>query len=240
EALIAGGATRGASSSTVKKWRTGELTFPQPALTAQLDDLLGADGELVELLTEIRRLEQPDELPSAAGRERPAEAAPAPAPEPAAPPAEPTAPAGPAVAEPPPSRRTTLLVVGAVAVVGLVVVAAAVVAARGDGGAVDTAGPRPCPAEVGALDADLTGQANAGLWRDALRSAFADGTRERVATCATAPARRANQLIVQELVPRVGPPAALVVSIDRPADHFYLSPSLWQTYRLLLAPEDPT
>jgi hypothetical protein len=123
------------------------------------------------------------------------------------------------------ARRGAAAVAAAIALVAVALVSVVVWRARGDDRA---AGGARCVGAVGDLSPELAAMANAGLWRDSLVAALADPNREKVAICPLGPARRIDDLVVQELRSNEGPwPAALAVSVVSPARRHYLAPTLW-------------
>jgi hypothetical protein len=250
EALQERGVSRGASPSSVKKWRTGRFAPPPAEVLVALERLIGTGSELSDLLASI--------TPDAPGNDAGPPDVPGDEPRPGASDAsgrgddrspagagsdKPAAGAypGPDTAAAARSRLRRRALAASAVLAAIILVAAVLIANRRssdpDGGRVGAdrdAGGGSCAVAVGSLPAELSSGPAAEQWTTAFATAYRDAGGRAEVGCPTAPVEAWEQLLVQKLPgPADGAPGALVVLADGPKQHFYFNPALWASYQLI-------
>jgi hypothetical protein len=243
EALQERGVLRGASPSSVKKWRTGRFAPPPADVLVVLERVLGTGTELADLLASITPdvpANGADDVPgneadaTSDGASEPPEQGDGPSIADHDPGASATG-AYPGAASPRRNLRRRALAAAAVVAV-IVLVGGALLVNRRSSGEVEAGrknAQAPCPVAVGSLPDELSSRSSAAKWKEAFATAYREAGGRAKVRCPIAPVERVDdELLVQTLPgPVDAAPSALVVIADEPAFSFYFHAALWTSYQ---------
>ena len=238
EALHQRGVSRGASPSSVKKWRTGRFAPPPAELLPVLEQLLGTGSELSDLLSSITPDAPGDDGGPLADEPGSDTAGPSVPDDDGAlaghDPAEPAADADPEAASPRRDLRRRALVVAVVVAAIVLATTALLVSRRSSDDVADgrkSGGEGSCRVAVGFLPDGLSSGSSAAAWKEALKVAYQEAGGRTALGCPMGPVERQELLLTQTLPgPVDGAPGALVVVADQPDFHFYFNAALWTSY----------
>jgi hypothetical protein len=235
EALHERGVARGASPSSVKKWRTGRFAPPPAELLAVLESLIGTGSELSDLLASITPHVPGTSPPTGPDGDRRPDAGLGANDASGRGDDRPPAGHGPDASV---RRRRVLAVSAVLTAIVLVVVALLFNRRSSDPDAGEIASDREadgsCAVAVGSLPAELSSRPNAAEWKAAFSTVYREAGGRAEVGCPTAPVERWEQLLVQVLPgPGGDVSGALVVLANGPSQRFYFNAALWASYYLV-------